>query len=186
MLERSLQTFRALRSEPWTFGHVLKTISLLVLDGGNPFEAIRLYGGASAALAEYGLSADVMFQLDEREMTAAVQVVGDAADSPWTIGRSLSIAEATALALRLLAEGPAPASVSSHQPVSTTADPFGLTGRERDVLRLLANGRSDREIARALSISPHTVHGHVSNLLGKLGVTSRTAAAVLAQRQGLA
>jgi DNA-binding NarL/FixJ family response regulator len=54
------------------------------------------------------------------------------------------------------------------------------------VLRLLTNGLSDREIAAALFISPRTAGYHVSNLLGKLGVESRTAAAALALRLGFA
>jgi len=62
---------------------------------------------------------------------------------------------------------------------------LGLTGRERDVLRLLAEGMSDREIAHALSVSPRTVGGHVTHLLGKLGVDSRTAAVALALRHRL-
>ena len=62
----------------------------------------------------------------------------------------------------------------------------GLTAREAEVLRLLAQGLSDREIAEALFISPRTVHGHVTNLLAKLGLESRTAAAAFAVRHGLA
>ena len=62
----------------------------------------------------------------------------------------------------------------------------GLTPRELEILRLLADGVSDREIASLLSISPRTVNGHVTNLLGKLGVESRTAAATLAVRHGWA
>jgi DNA-binding CsgD family transcriptional regulator len=54
-----------------------------------------------------------------------------------------------------------------------------------DVLRLLAERMSDREIAAALSISPRTVGGHVTHLLGKLEVSSRSAAAVAAVRLGL-
>jgi DNA-binding CsgD family transcriptional regulator/tetratricopeptide (TPR) repeat protein len=60
-----------------------------------------------------------------------------------------------------------------------------LTPRERDVLRLLVEGRSDREIAAALSISPRTVMHHVTAILGKLEVPSRTAAATLAQREAM-
>ncbi len=52
-------------------------------------------------------------------------------------------------------------------------------------MRLLAEGLSDREIANTLSISPRTVGGHVSNLLAKLEVDSRTAAAAYAIRHGL-
>jgi predicted ATPase/DNA-binding CsgD family transcriptional regulator len=69
------------------------------------------------------------------------------------------------------------------------ADPLaalGLTPREGEVLRLLAEGRTDREIAEGLFISPRTVQGHVANLLAKLGLDSRTAAAAYAVRHGLA
>ena len=60
-----------------------------------------------------------------------------------------------------------------------------LTAREREVLRLLALGLTDRHIADQLSISPRTVGGHVTKLLDKLDVDSRTGAAVLAIRYGL-
>ena len=54
-----------------------------------------------------------------------------------------------------------------------------LTEREREVLALMADGRSNKEIARALNISPHAAKAHVSRILHKLGVESRTEAAVL-------
>ena len=62
------------------------------------------------------------------------------------------------------------------------AAPFGLTGRELEVLRLVAAGRGDREIAAELFISPKTASVHVSNILGKLGVASRGEAAATAYR----
>ncbi|RAY16627.1 LuxR family transcriptional regulator [Actinomadura craniellae] len=65
------------------------------------------------------------------------------------------------------------------------AGPAGLTGREREVLRLVAAGRNNREIAAALVISPKTASVHVSNILGKLGAASRTQAAAIAHREGL-
>jgi DNA-binding NarL/FixJ family response regulator len=57
-----------------------------------------------------------------------------------------------------------------------------LTGREREVLAEIASGRSNREIARALSVSEKTVKTHVSSVLAKLGVQDRTQAALLAVR----
>ncbi len=62
----------------------------------------------------------------------------------------------------------------------------GLTEREGDVLRELAQGRSNREIARALVVSEKTVKTHVSNILLKLGVQDRTQAALWAVRNGAA
>jgi len=57
-----------------------------------------------------------------------------------------------------------------------------LTGREREVLALIADGRSNREIARLLTVSEKTVKTHVSAILAKLGVADRTQAALLAVR----
>jgi DNA-binding NarL/FixJ family response regulator len=72
--------------------------------------------------------------------------------------------------------------------VQHTAQPAGFadfTPRERDVLRLLAEGFANKEIARRLSLSEKTVKTHVSNILQKLGVADRTQAALLAVRRGL-
>ena len=60
-----------------------------------------------------------------------------------------------------------------------------LTPRERDVLRLLAEGLTNRQIAEQLVLSEHTVHRHVTNILRKLGLASRTAAAAYAVRAGV-
>ena len=62
---------------------------------------------------------------------------------------------------------------------------FGLTDREREVLVLLAAGRSNPEIARALFISAKTASVHVSNILAKLGVSGRVEAAAVAHRLGV-
>jgi ATP/maltotriose-dependent transcriptional regulator MalT len=70
----------------------------------------------------------------------------------------------------------------------TPADPaeaLGLTSRERDVLRLVSAGRTNRQIAEELFISPKTASVHVSNILAKLGVSGRGEAAAVAHRLGL-
>jgi NarL family two-component system response regulator LiaR len=73
----------------------------------------------------------------------------------------------------------------AHPPkAQLTADP--LTERELEVLRLIARGRSNREIAAELVITEMTVRAHVSNILGKLHLASRTQAALFALREGLA
>jgi len=65
------------------------------------------------------------------------------------------------------------------------AEELGLTPREREVLTLLAQGLSDKEIADSLYISPRTAMTHVGNILAKLGVNKRTLAASVAVRRGL-
>ena len=60
-----------------------------------------------------------------------------------------------------------------------------MTPREREVLSLLAKGLTNRQIAERLVVSEHTVHRHVTNILRKLDVPSRTAAAAQAVRAGL-
>lgn len=69
--------------------------------------------------------------------------------------------------------------------VRAPESPETLTERETDVLRLLALGQSNKEIARTLTIGEKTVKTHVSNILSKLGVPSRTQAALYAVRIGL-
>jgi DNA-binding NarL/FixJ family response regulator len=66
-----------------------------------------------------------------------------------------------------------------------TGPPVALTAREADVLRLVARGLANKQIARELGLGVRTVESHVSSLLGKLGATSRTEAAVFALSHGL-
>lgn len=68
---------------------------------------------------------------------------------------------------------------------ATPGSDHGLTSRERDVLRLVAKGMTNAEIGEALHISPFTAKTHVQNLLGKLAVESRAAAATWAVRNGI-
>ncbi|GGD77473.1 response regulator [Paenibacillus nasutitermitis] len=65
------------------------------------------------------------------------------------------------------------------------SSPFALTGREGEVLKLIARGMSNKEIGGALHITEKTVKTHVSHLLNKLGLADRTQAAIYAVKQGL-
>jgi DNA-binding NarL/FixJ family response regulator len=73
----------------------------------------------------------------------------------------------------------------SMPPSAEVPAPYGLTGRELAVLRLVAAGRTNAEIGAELYISPKTTGVHVSNILRKLGVSGRVQAAAWAERAGL-
>jgi len=83
-----------------------------------------------------------------------------------------------AIARKVLAE------ISGSPQKPLTRDP--LTPREVDILRLVAQGQSNKEIAVQLMIAEETVHAHVSNILNKLHLASRTQAALYALREGIA
>jgi DNA-binding NarL/FixJ family response regulator len=75
--------------------------------------------------------------------------------------------------------------LSARQPVARADDEAALTEREREVLRLLAGGYSNREIAKALFVAEGTVKNHVSNILTKMGVRDRTRAVLKAAERGM-
>jgi pimeloyl-ACP methyl ester carboxylesterase/DNA-binding CsgD family transcriptional regulator len=115
-----------------------------------------------------------------RELAAAIPHAAlipleGSAHFPWA-GDTDSVVRA---ARAVLDPEPAPARVLGEPPAVL------LSGREREVLALVALGLSDREIAEQLVLSPHTVHRHVANIRNKLGRGSRTAAVAEAARLGL-
>src|SRR5205823_5337770 len=97
--------------------------------------------------------------------------------------------------LLALAQPPLPASTTVARPAPVAAAdagssgphlfPRGLTAREVEVLRLVAAGQTNRDIAETLIISNRTVAHHLSNIFDKLGVSSRAAATAFAFREGL-
>jgi DNA-binding NarL/FixJ family response regulator len=115
---------------------------------------------------------------------------GAAATEAKTLGAGLGaaplVAEVEALIRRARLRPGAPAASKAASADETDAtDPFGLTPREVEVLRLVADGCSNNQIAQQLFISRATASVHVSNILSKLGVSTRVQAAALAHRRGL-
>ncbi|HEX8861127.1 MAG TPA: response regulator transcription factor, partial [Actinomycetes bacterium] len=113
---------------------------------------------------------------------AAAEVLATA----WTLAQGLGArrlaAEIDALARRARIDlAPPQAEDGPEKPAATTGE-FGLTSREREVLALIADGRTNPQIAETLFISPKTASVHVSNILAKLGVTNRGEAAAVAHR----
>ncbi len=99
-------------------------------------------------------------------------------------GRAPAAGGRTGMAVDAGSDGQADSRDGSAQPAAP-ADPFGLTEREREVLALVAEGYTNRRIASELFISESTAGVHVSHILGKLGVETRTEAAAIAVRLGL-
>ena len=169
-----------------------RRIIALALDGvaglaiawGQPEIAARLFGAAAAQREASGLPVEPAFRAaHERDVVAARAALGeDAFAAGWATGAAAPLPAAVAEATGIAATAPEtlPTPPPSHQ-----VDLLGLTPREIEVLRLLAVGMSDREIAEALSISERTAGNHVQHAMHKIGVESRTAAAVFAVRHGL-
>jgi DNA-binding CsgD family transcriptional regulator len=128
---------------------------------GHVFELARSRARLAAVLRATG---------EQTEATAAVTAATEAARR---LGAAPLIAE-----LRTLGGGASVARVESQR----RDEP--LTAREHEVLALVAQGRSNRQIAEQLFISAKTVSVHVSNIMAKLGASSRTEAAAVARRRG--
>jgi DNA-binding CsgD family transcriptional regulator len=116
----------------------------------------------------------------------AVPVWREAAATAARLGAVPLSAALEALARRARIDPRATAGIDGAAATSGSAYlTESLTDRERDVLRLLARGQSNRQIGTELFISPKTASVHVSNILAKLAVTNRTEAAAIAHREGL-
>jgi DNA-binding CsgD family transcriptional regulator len=122
--------------------------------------------------------------LDDIEALARRARLELAAEHP--AGDGLGAARRPGAEARVLGGAGAETAEASPPEPQPAADPFGLTDREHEVLRLLAQGLTNRRIGENLFISESTAGVHVSNILGKLGVSSRTEAAAVAVRLGLA
>jgi DNA-binding CsgD family transcriptional regulator/tetratricopeptide (TPR) repeat protein len=164
-------------ASPFLLTGALEILGDIEAADGAPKRAAQLYAAAEAGMI---ITGDVVkLTLPERVQTmAALKLL--LGEPEWerirAAGLAMSLDEAAAFALDA---GTAPEPVASHG-VRTR-----LTPREIDVLRLIADSKSDKEIADILSISHFTVMRHVQNILAKLDLPSRTAAATWAMRNGI-
>ncbi len=128
--------------------------------------------------------AEALAAAREREEAAevAAAALGTARElgSDWLVDELESLA--TRARLRIGDDEPG----TSAGPETAEEDPFGLTERERQVLELVAAGATNREIGERLHMAEKTASVHVSRILAKLDVRSRTEAAAVAHRQGMA
>jgi predicted ATPase/DNA-binding CsgD family transcriptional regulator len=154
---------------------------------GHADQAARLFGAADALLAATGLSMDPLDRAtgDRRREAASAQLGSSAYDAAYVAGRMLPLEDVLAEASRMaMILGGTETDRSARAPA--VSPPHGLSPRELEVLRLLVEGHSDREIAATLAITYRTATSYVAAILNKLGVPSRTAAATYAVRHGLA
>jgi DNA-binding NarL/FixJ family response regulator len=130
------------------------------LQSGAPFELAAARMGLATALAALGRSPEAA-----REARRAVDLLGE-------LHAEFHLARAKGL-------------LDSLSVPAGSANSAGLTRREREVLRLVADGLNNQDIAARLFLSDHTVHRHVANIFNKLSVSSRAAAVAQAARRGI-
>lgn len=163
------------------FSYVLWHWAALAGVDGQAERAARLLGASDRMIEDLGIEFET--RADDRstwegEPAFRVRMEAGPLAAVWAAGRLLTpdeaVAETAAVTLQI-AGGEA-----------TTAVGHRLTNREREVLRLVAAGRTNEEIAERLCVTRRTVTTHVTNILGKLDLTSRTQAAAFAHLHGLA
>jgi predicted ATPase/DNA-binding NarL/FixJ family response regulator len=175
----------------------LDALAATAAEMAQPERAALLHGAATALREASGM---VLGAFDQHELDqwlhALRATLGEHAfAAAWSAGRTLPLEEAIAEALAVTENldlttttHSAPAALPTSldaTPASEAGARAGLTRRELEVLRLLIEGRSDPEIAAALSIARRTASKYVATILEKLGAASRTAAAMRALREGL-
>jgi non-specific serine/threonine protein kinase len=159
--------------------------------GADPGRSARLHGAADQALADLGHALEPLEErladLDRQRLRAAMGA--KVFEAEYAAGRALDLGRAAQQALQALQAGrEAPrADALASEPDAAVAGQAAsvLTPRELDVLKLVAQGLSNPDIARQLVVSEHTVHRHLANILRKLGLSSRAAAVAWGVRTGL-
>ena len=147
----------------------------------DPARSVRLHGAADQAMADLGHALQPLegrlADLDRQRLRAAMGA--EAFEAEYVAGRALDPPQLLAELVRTdVAAGRARVAVPAEAASA-------LTPRELDVLQLIAQGLSNADIAHRLVLSEHTVHRHLANILRKLGLSSRAAAAAWGVRAGL-
>jgi non-specific serine/threonine protein kinase len=163
--------------------HALAGIAGVAAAWGQPERAARLLGAAEALHETIGVPIFPANRVAFEREVAAVRVAldEDAFGIARTAGRALTLDQAVAEAEATFA---ALSATGADRP-AVSAPRAGLTVRELEVLRLVAEGLTDRQIADALFVSRRTATSHLTNILAKLGLENRAAAAAYAVRHGL-
>jgi DNA-binding CsgD family transcriptional regulator len=184
-----LDRLRTLAEKLDTFGVVQQAwrMSLAAIDP-KPDDGDRGLAEADAAAAAWEALQQphlvaVALTYAARSALAGASGAAGRAEAAARLRRAASIADrlgATPLAEQIADLARRAGESGDNSAARTAAERLGLTGREFEVLRLVAAGQSNREIAAALFISPKTASVHVSNILGKLGTATRTEAAAKA------
>jgi predicted ATPase/DNA-binding CsgD family transcriptional regulator len=160
----------------------LVEVGHLALALGRASEATRLLGAASVLGETIGYLVPLRRAEYLSDLECARNTLGHGLfKQHWNDGRTCSPEAAQSEAIALLSNGLAASPLATE----SRTDFASLTPREHEVLRLLVEGNSDREIADALGISYRTVTSYVRNILSKLDVSSRTAAATQAVRRSI-
>jgi predicted ATPase/DNA-binding CsgD family transcriptional regulator len=161
-------------------GEGLAGLARVFAGSGQPGRAARLFSASEAIREAAGTPVAAMIPADrERVVTEVKTRLGaDVFAAEWETGRVLTAEEAVAEAMELALNLSGEAKVEP-------GDGLGLSGRELEILRLIAEGRSNRMIAEALFISTRTVTTHTTGIFTKLEVGSRTAAVAVARERGL-
>jgi predicted ATPase/DNA-binding CsgD family transcriptional regulator len=169
--EESLEIIGGL-GEKWIIATCLLGLGEVVAAQRQLAWAAQLWGAADALRDALGVPIPPFELADYERSLSAVRVhLGERAfAAAWSQGRSMTPEQA------LAAKGEKPASPPSTTVAPPQTYPAGLTAREVEVLRLLAGGLTDAQIAEKLVLSPRTIHAHISSIYSKLGVTSRSAA----------
>ena len=189
LFEESLAT-RHKMNEVEGAGCCLAHLARVYASNGRPRRAARILGAAAGLLERTGTEIYLHDQQDYEQSVDTVRRMLDPAqlEADWTAGRALEIEEAIAYALT----DPEEEVGAVTRPPSLTllraakAQFGGLTARERQVAALVAQGKSNREIAEQLVVGERTADAHISNILSKLEFTSRTQIATWAIAKGLA